>query len=150
MKKNKHKYDKYEEIDKDYSTRTRDLNLSIPSNFRMLCALFEIKPAKILTDFMWTVSFMMTKATDQQRQAAVEYLIHCGYGIDLYSEDEIRQIFDELNAKRLLWPEINDEIITSEQRDLHYTWSHMYMQYWFEKWYWRVRKKGDTKNLKDY
>ncbi|MEJ7779581.1 MAG: hypothetical protein WKF68_08315 [Daejeonella sp.] len=71
MKNKKRLFHKYEEMHEDYSTRNRKYNLSLPANFRMLCALIETRPEKILGDFMWNVSYMITKATEEQRQAAV-------------------------------------------------------------------------------
>lgn len=150
MKNRKHPFNKYEVLHEDYASKNRDYNLSVPANFRMLCAITETRPEKILHDFMWNVSYMMTKASDEQRKAAAEYFILCGYGQDMYPEQDIRQIFRELDAKRCLWPDRDDQAINDEQRDLHYTWGHMYMQCWFKKWFWKVRRKGKLSVLREY
>ena len=139
MKKQK-RFSRYEEVNEDFATQKVNLSISLPSNFRMLCALFETSAEKILSDFMWNLSLMVNQTSDEQRNTAIEYFKLCGYGRQIYSEEEISLIFQELEAKRLLWPDIKDKVITNEQRDLHYIWSHMYMEYWFEKWYRKNRK----------
>uniref|UniRef100_F4C510 Abnormal GONad development family member (Gon-4) n=1 Tax=Sphingobacterium sp. (strain 21) TaxID=743722 RepID=F4C510_SPHS2 len=59
MKKKKDKivtvdrYSKYADIDEMYSTKYSNIKLTIPSNLRMLCAIFEVKVEDLLYDFMW-------------------------------------------------------------------------------------------------
>ena len=150
MSKHKNRFSRYEDIHEDFSTTTRELKLMVPSNFRMLCALFETSPSRILSDFMWTLSSMPDSGTDEQRKAALEYFMHRGYAQKYYPEEEVQLIFRELEAKRILWPGIHDNVITPEQRQLHCMWSNMFMQYWFEKWYGRYRKRGEEKPMKKY
>ncbi|MBD8489299.1 hypothetical protein IFO69_11130 [Echinicola sp. CAU 1574] len=56
MKKKKAKvtlveqYAEYAEIGDMYTSRWKKLDLLIPSNFRMLCAILQVKPEKILMD----------------------------------------------------------------------------------------------------
>ena len=150
MRKQKLSFVEYEEIHEDYTTQQKNCNLSIPANFRMLCALFETSPEKILSDFMWNVSFMVSKGTDETRNAALKYFLVCGYGQNIYSEQEIRQIFQELDAKRLLWPDRDEKMISKKQRELHYMWSNMYVQFWFEKWYRKNRREKEENPLLKY
>ena len=51
------RYHKYADIDEMYSTKYRDIKLSIPSNLRMLCAILEIKVENLLYDLMWMLSY---------------------------------------------------------------------------------------------
>ena len=150
MSKHKNKFSRYEDVHEDFSSKTKEFKLMIPANFRMLCALFETPVEKILSDFMWKLSSMPDTATHEQRKAAFEFVLACKYGQNNYPEEEIRQMFQELEAKRILWPEINDNILGPDQRQLHCLWSNMYMQYWFERWYTKHRKKGDEKPMKKY
>lgn len=117
---------------------------------KMLCALLETSPQKLLDDFMWNLSCMISKAGKGERLAAMEYFIACGYGRELYTEEEIRQMFHELDACRSLYPFMDENAMNSEQMDLHFTWSHMYMQYWFETWYRKTRKTAEENPLKKY
>jgi hypothetical protein len=142
MKTVKNKFSQYEEINEDYSTKTIQAKLSVPSNFRMLCALFETTAEQILTDFMWKLSAMPGVGTAEERRAAIQYILSAGLGQKIYSKEEIIQIFTELEAKQTLWPPINDPVMTQQQRDLHYHWGHMYIEYWFEKWYRKHRRAG--------
>ena len=150
MKNRKQKPDPYEEIHTDYSTKQREFKLLVPSNFRMLCALLETEPEKILTDFLWFVSHDNTEASGKQRSAAVEYFIINGYGQKIYDEKDIREMFKELEAIRCLSPEINDKDISWDQLTRHYSWNHMYIQYWFKKWFYKVRRKGKLSDIKNY
>ena len=146
--KKQDKKDPYEDIDERYSTKSQHLKLMIPCNLRMLCALLEVKPERLLTDFMWTVSYSYGDATDEQRAAAVDYFMKCGYGQNLYKREEIELMFQELKAQKLLV--INDENAKNDHRERHYRWSHMYVQYWFRKWFYKVRRKAKLSVLKNY
>lgn len=146
--KKKDKKDPYKEIDERYGTQCRDFRLNVPSNLRMLCALLEVKPETLLRDFMWTVSYSYGKATNEQRTSAVDYFLKCGYGENLYKKKDIQIMFQELKAKKLLM--INDENAKRDHRERHFRWSHMYAQYWFRKWFYKVRRKAKLSVLKDY
>ena len=110
--------------------------------------MFEVQAEDILNDFMASVSFSCGNATPAQRQAALEYFMECGYGSKRYSPEEIRQIFKELEAQRLLWPGLSE--MNRDQFDRHAAWSYMYMEFWFEKWFYRVRSRAGIDSLDEY
>ena len=148
MKNRKQKPDPYEEIHADYSTKQREFKLLIPSNIRMLCALFETEPEKILTDFLWDVSYSFSQTSDEQRSAAVKYFILSGYGQKIYDEKDIREIFRDLKAIRCLTPD--DTEMSTDQFTHHYSWRNMYVQYWFKKRFYKVRRIGKLSDIKNY
>lgn len=147
MAKHKHK-DPYKEINEMFSTKSLKANLMVPSNLRVLCAILEVKPEKILHDFMWTLSVSYGESTPEQRAKALEYFLQCGYGQELYTKDDILQMFKELEAKRLLM--VADRGPGNKFWERHIRWTHMYIEYWFEKWFYKVRKKGNLSVLKEY
>jgi len=149
MGNKKERFSEYDEIHKDFTTRTFEGHLSVPSNFRMLCALFETSPAKILSDFMWTLS-CMHQGTDEQRKAALDYFILSGHGQEIYSEEDVRQIFRELDARRSMYPGGEDRVMSKEQWNLYYCWENMYTQYWFEKWYGKIRRRSEGNPMENY
>ena len=70
-----------------------------------------------------------------------------GYGQKERSEEDIRQIFRELEANRCLYPEIDDKVITQEQGELHKS-GEICMQYWFEKWYQKIKPKPEKHRMR--
>jgi hypothetical protein len=46
-------------------------------------------------------------------------------------------MFKELDAIGSLWPKDGDMKVV----DMHADWRDKYQDYWFKKWYYRVRKK---------
>lgn len=154
-KKNKRKvvevdiYGYYSEIDEMYSSLDRTYVLNVPANFRMLCAILGIKVEKILIDFMWLVSYANhNDASTEKRNAARIFFMSCGYGQPDYSEEQINQMFDELEAERLIYETINK----MERKDLELFWrnNHMYMQYWFKRWFEKKCRKEDISILNEY
>jgi len=150
MGNKKKRFSQYDEIHEDFCTQSFKGDMLVPSNFRMLCILFETSPEKILSDFMWTLSCMPTDAKEEQRKASLEYFLLSGYGQQAYSEEDIRQIFRELEANRCLSPQVDDNVITQEQWKLHYCWRNMYMQYWFEKWYQKAKPRREKQPMRKY
>jgi hypothetical protein len=132
---------KYEDIDSLYSTKRYSIPLSVPAEFRLLCAILGATPEKLLNDFMQNAGFTNQSSNAQHRIEAQEYLMECGYGKDLYTDEQLNSIFKELDAQRALWPAFNS--MSRNQFNIHATWHHMYMEYWFKKWYWAARVEGD-------
>ncbi len=84
------KYEKYAEINELYSSKRRKLELSVPGNFRMLCAILSIKPEDVLCDFMRMVSYSVAdRATEKQRKAARKFFLTFRFGQPDYSEKDI-------------------------------------------------------------
>ena len=150
MGNKKKRFSQYDEINEDFSTQTFEGDMLVPSNFRMLCALFETSPAAILSSFMQTLSCMPERVNDEMRKAAPEYFIISGCGKSIYPEEERRQIFRELEVRRCLYPLVGDKDITTEEYKLHSCWNHMYQQYWFNKWYRKNRRKREENPMKNY
>ena len=124
---------KYEDISPLYSSKVRSCQLRIPSQFRLLCALFETPPEQMLNDFMDNAGFTSFGLNNETRLKAQEYLVECGYGSKLYSAGQLALIFKEMEARRCLWPPFNS--MDTEQFNIHAAWHNMYIEYWFKKWY---------------
>ena len=150
MGNKKKRFSQYDEINEDFSTQTFEGDMLVPSNFRMLCALFDTSPATILSSFMQTLSCMPDTGNDERRKTALEYFMASGHGQSIYAEEEVRQIFRELDAKRVLYPTVKDREITNEEYNLHSCWSHMYQEYWFRKWYQKSRRKREENPMQKY
>ena len=142
-------YDKYEEIDDMYSTKVRKVKLHIPSNLRLLCAILDVKVEKLLSDFMWMLSYSHhNSASNKQRKMANKFFLACKYGQPLYAKKQIKQMFDELKAERKIY-ETTDGM---DYEDNKFFWksNHMYTQYWFKRWFEKNRHKGDISILEEH
>jgi len=122
----------------EYS-RNLEMLLPLPVQFLLLCKLVEVTPRKMLFDFMASVSGdSWTRPPNEEcRASAVEYFNHWGYGQGFYTEQEITQILKDLHAIGSLWP-ANAEMPLIDQ---HAAWRNKYWDYWFNKWYQRLRRK---------
>jgi hypothetical protein len=128
----KNRRDRYAEIDERYATRHCTYSFWVPYNFRLLCTLLQLKPEQVLSDFMNAIAFSPGTKGTERMQAAAAYFLKCGYGQDLYSREQVQQMFRELEAQHTLWPELLS--MTSDQHRRHIAWRNMYVQYWFKKW----------------
>lgn len=142
-------YAKYADIDDRFASKTRNVDLTIPGNFRMLCAILSVKPKKVISDFMGLVSdFPVENATGKQRSAAQQLFLLCGYGQPQYSRKQINQMFAELKAIRTLRD--STENMDWNDRELFWKSNHMYMQYWFKRWFEMNRRQEDFSVLEKY
>lgn len=146
--KKKPENDSHNEPDPRYSTKFRHFDLQVPANLRVLCALLEVTPERLLNDFMQAVSYSFSSATTEQSQAAVGYFLQREYGQHLYGPEQIRRMFRELEARQLL--RIDNYPDHERYFDVHCRWSNMYIQYWFKKWFYRVQRRKSMKALEEY
>jgi hypothetical protein len=107
--------------------------------FLLLCKLVQVPPEKMLRDFMTNVGCdsWNRSSNEAQRTTATAYFMECGYGQDFYTPEDLRQIIWELDAIGGLWPQgAKMELI-----DLQAKWRDKYQEYWFKKWYRKIRRK---------
>ncbi len=143
------KYEKYAEIGEMYSSKWKKVDLLIPSNFRMLCAILGVKLEDVLRNFMWMVSYSVLKqATDKQRSAARKFFLSCKFGRPQYSKKQVNQMFSELKAIRKIY----DTTDGMEEDDMELFWknNHMYTEYWFKRWFEKNRRQDDISVLEKY
>ncbi|GAA4300651.1 hypothetical protein [Compostibacter hankyongensis] len=118
-------------------------NFAPPQPFLCLCKLMDITPYEVVLDFMDNLSCGSWKreGRDEIKTILIEYFIKHGYGQQHYTEEEIREIFREMDAVGLLFPE-NDH---TGLIDLYSEWRDKNDIYWFNKWYSKPRRKTVTK-----
>ncbi|WP_439490640.1 hypothetical protein [Algoriphagus sp.] len=142
-------YEKYAEIGEMYSTKYRQVGLLIPSNIRMLCAILDIRPEKVLQDFLWLLSYGDADlATEKQWKAAQKFFFACQFGQKSYSKKQIKQMFTELKAIKTTFNTIDE--MSSENRELFYKNQHMYTQYWYKRWFEKNRRKEELSILEKF
>ena len=112
--------------------RTQTIKFELPLQFLMLCKLVDMSPQELLADFMDNLSCGSWKreGREKARQLLVEYFIEHGYGKGLYSEEDLRNMFRELDAMAFLFPKDGH----SQILDAYSAWRESHQLYWFNKW----------------
>lgn len=142
-------FNKYEDVADRYSTKVIKTNLSFPANFRMLCALVEVEPAKVLTDFMWIMSSSyFNEPAILKREAAKDYFIKCRYGESKYSGDDVKKMLMELEAFRVV-DETMDGCNSNKSR-LFYCVKNFHLPHWFKKWFNKAKQTGNFSLIDQY
>jgi hypothetical protein len=79
----------------------KTITIRINVQLQKLCDLLETTPEQVLQTFANDLSmdYQYTSGIDERRMA-VEYFIRVGYGMRLFSVEELERVFDELNAIR--------------------------------------------------
>ncbi|KGE13787.1 abnormal GONad development family member (gon-4) [Sphingobacterium deserti] len=155
MKKKKRKtvlvdrYERYEDIGEMFSTSCRNMELSVPSNLRMICAILDVNVETILYDYKWIVCCTFTgEATRKQRRAAQAFFIARGYGQKSYSKKQIKQMFGELENELKIFK--TTDKMSDEELGLFWKNNHMYGEYWFKRWFNVNTRKDDIGVLQKY
>lgn len=79
----------------------KQMNIRINKQLELLCELLETTPEQVLQDFADNLSLdhHHTHGSDERRMA-VEYFMRVGYGMHLFSFEEVEGMFDELDTIR--------------------------------------------------
>ncbi len=143
------KYAKYSEIGEMYSSKRRKVDLFLPSNFRMLCAILNVKPEDVIRDFMWMVSYSsLDRGKEKQRKAAKKFFLSCNFGRLRYSRKDIKKMFRELKAVRTIYG--TTENMDCGDKELFWKNNHMYTIHWFKRWFEKNTRKDNISMLAEY
>ena len=115
----------------DYD-RHATFSFILPYPFLLLCRLMETTPADIIRDFMENLSFgsWNREGREAARRQLSDYFITQGHGGGRYSEEELRELFAEMDALGRLFPKNGK----SKLIDLYAAWREKHHEYWFKKW----------------
>lgn len=143
------RYEGYAEVGKMYSSKWRKVDLLIPSNFRMLCAILGVKMEDVLRDYMWMVSYAVSDGgTEKQRKAAKKFFLACQFGQPAYPKKDINTMFKELKAVRTTYN--TTENMDWDDKELFWKNNHMYIEYWFKRWFEKNNRQDDISVLENY
>jgi hypothetical protein len=83
----------------DYDRRP-ELNFTLPYQFLLLCRLMDTIPRQMILDFTDNLSCGSWKreGRDKAKEHLTNYFIAHGYGQQHYCEEDIREIFKEMDA----------------------------------------------------
>lgn len=115
-----------------------DCNIIIPYQALLLCRLMDIPPLQIIKDFLNNLSCACYSSNggDEAKAKLIDYFIAHGYGQQYYSEPEIKKVFKEMEALKMLFPDNG----SSELVDSYASWREQHYDYWFEKWFYHSRR----------
>ena len=115
----------------------------LPYQFLLLCRLVDKTPEDIIRDFADNLSCGSWKreGRDQAKEHLVNYFIAHGYGQHHYSEEDIRQMFKEMDALGSLFPTKGK----MKMIDLYADWRDKHHTYFFKKWFKKPRRKLTAK-----
>jgi hypothetical protein len=122
----------------EYERHTK-LDFILPDPFLLLCKLTDITPETILSDFMDNLACGSWKrqGRDKAKEYLIQYFLEMNYGQELYTAEDLRQMFKEMDAVGLLWPEKGKMKLI----DLYAQWRDKYEKFWFKKWFRKPRRK---------
>jgi hypothetical protein len=123
-------------------SRLVNLHTFLPYGFLLLCKLWDTPPETVLSDFMDNIAHGSWKREGRKaaKSMLVQYILIMGYGQRQYTERDIENMFRELDALGLLFPNDNEKV-----RDLYVKWRDEHYHYWFDKWYHKY-KRNDVSN----
>ena len=124
----------------DAYERLQTIQFFVPYNLLLLCRITGITPWKLISDFLSSLEGydMVDDFPVECREIAVDYFISQGYGKENYSEEELRQMFAEMQALKMLFP--HDNSASEQLVDDYCAWREGHQAYWFDKWFYRGRK----------
>ena len=116
----------------------------LPYQFLLLCRLVDKTPEDIILDFADNLSCGSWKreGRDQAKEHLINYFIAHEYGQHHYSEEDIRQMFKEMDALGSLFP-TNAKM---KLIDLYADWRDKHHTYFFKKW---LKKPGRKLSKKE-
>lgn len=125
--------------DKPYAP-VQDFHFIMPVQFLLICRLLQVEPQKVLYQFMCNLAHESYANGTEQKIAAKDYFMSCGYGLELYTDAEIEQMFDELDNIAALWPKGASARLIDQYRK----WRRRYYRFWYKKWYERFIPKATS------
>ncbi|WP_341838599.1 hypothetical protein WJU16_12300 [Chitinophaga pollutisoli] len=125
--------------------RHAKIKFILPYQFLLLCKLVDKTPEEIIRDFTENLSCGSWKreGRDQAKEHLINYFIAHGYGQHHYNEEDIQQMFKEMDALGLLFPKDGKMKLI----DLYANWRDKHHTYWFKKWFRKPRRKLSKKEV---
>lgn len=122
--------------------RHAEFKFTLPYPFLLLCRLMDTTPEELLLDFMDNLSCGSWKreGRDKAKGHLINYFVDHGYGSQHYTEEEIREMFREMDAMGLLFPRQGKSKII----DQYAKWRDKQQRYWFKQWFRKPRRRPET------
>ncbi|MEJ8840886.1 hypothetical protein WG954_00730 [Lacibacter sp. H375] len=123
----------------EHYSRRQEFRFQIPYGFLLLCKLLDTTPNDMLHWFMENCSYCSFEAEgkEQARAHLQDYIIAMHYGQEYYTQENIRQMMNELNAINMLWP----KNAKPKFQTAHANWRNNYFNFWYKKWHRHPRRR---------
>ena len=111
---------------------TQTLTFDLPQQFLMICKIADVTPQEVIADFVDNLSCGSWKREGHEvaRRLLIDYFIELGYARRLFTVDQVREMFSELDALALLFP----KDAAPEVLDAYAEWRDKHHEYWMKKW----------------
>ena len=119
--------------------RHAEFRFFLPYQFLLLCRLMDVTPEEVIRDFTDNLSCGSWKreGRDKAKEHLINYFIEHGYGKHHYDENDVREMFKEMDALGMLFPKDGK----TKMVDLYADWRKKHHTYWFKKWFRKPRRK---------
>src|SRR5688572_26224148 len=78
--------------------------LQVPEEVRLLCQLLDVDLSRVLQAFINDLGHELYGVNgSNERWQAIEYFMNCRYGLHQFKDDELHQMFYELEQLRNRW-----------------------------------------------
>jgi hypothetical protein len=106
------------------------ITVEIPVQMSRLCELLDVAPSKVVQSFVDDVSLQVEGSNgSDERAMATDYFQRCGYNTGRFDDDEMEEIFYELEKIRMSWYRFGN--LKQDEYNKHFTSE---LATWFDKW----------------
>lgn len=143
------RFSHYTDIEERYSSKTRKIEITVPLNMRMLCAIFNINIEQVLSDYMTLLSCSYCKdGKNKQYLFAKKFFISRHYNKGLYTKLQVNNMFAQLKYMKINLDIYN--LINNKDTELFWQNQHMCSQHWFRYWYQLNKRDTDVSSLDNF
>ncbi len=104
--------------------------LQVPEQVHLLCELLDVDLSRVLQVFINDLGHDLYGGNgSNERWMAIDYFMNCGYGLHLFENEELHQMFYELEQLRNRWCNGSQE---AEKKDAAYR--DKFLSCWFNTW----------------
>lgn len=129
---------KYHEIDKRYSSRSKKYSIFVHANIRYICAILGLTPEKIIQEYLDSLGYKMD-GTKKQRNLANRFFLSCRTEKSDYDRKEIKQMLAELEINRAYFSRSFSLSIEASESDVFHAGHHIFNQKWVQWWFGKHR-----------
>lgn len=127
---------KYHEIDKRYSSRSKKYSIFVHANIRYLCAILGLTPEKIIQEYIDSLAYSYKKdATKKQRNMANGFFLSCRTEKGDYDRKEIKKMLSELKINRAYFSRSFSLDIEGSESDAFHAGYNIFNQKWVQWWF---------------
>ena len=119
------------------------IDIYLPLVIKELCKMLQVTPETIIHRLFWDIGRAVHLSDGITQNTATTYFIRCGYGKELFTQDQIGQMILELSTMMGTAPGY-----TEQQWVKHEDWMKMsdaYIRVWRSKWKAKVKQSSSKK-----